>query len=428
MLSSVRLCAAAVCCLALCFGSDGAAAQSSEDAPPAIRVRLMDDTEADRTRLRAEGGPLQLIDGENGLPLTTLDAGEDVLLGTRDREVYLRGEDGGLYARSLRIAPTQGAQWSLASATEGFRPYIGDLRVAPDSANPERLQLINAVPLEDYVASVVASEYTMDDIEGAKAMAVVARTYALRATDKFGRAYDHVDHVLSQVYKGTATITPEARAAAESTRGEVLTYDGSLIEATYFSASGGHTANNEDVWDADEVLPYLRGKPDPYTDQSPHRRWRVTVPRSELLDHLSNRFDRTIEGFLIDERSADGRVHTIELLTATGDPLPMQANAFRLFINEHFPSVNLKSTWFDARRSGNQYVFDGRGYGHGVGLSQWGAHEMAARGYSYREILTFYYTDVQIEPLDYADVPSQPPLARQSPPPDTTETNRRIGW
>ena len=428
MLSFARLCAAAVCCIGLLFVSDGAAAQSSDTAPPAVRVRLMDDTEADRTRLRVEGGPLRLVDGESGLPLTTLEAGTEVVLGTRDREVYLRSEDGGLYARSLRIAPTQGARWSLASATEGFRPYVGDLRVAPDSANPERLQLINAVPLDDYVASVVASEYTLDDVEGAKAMAVVARTYALRASDKFGADYDHVDHVLSQVYKGTSTITSEARSAAESTRGEVLTYGGSLIEATYFSASGGHTADNEDVWDADEVLPYLRGKSDPYTDQSPHRRWSTTVPRPDLLDHLSDRFDRSIEGFLIDELSSDGRVSTIELLTAEGDPLRMQANAFRLFINEHFPSVNLKSTWFDARRSGNQYVFDGRGYGHGVGLSQWGAHEMASRGYSYREILTFYYTDVQIEHLEYADAPPQPPLARQTPPRDTTKTDRRIGW
>jgi stage II sporulation protein D len=120
----------------------------------------------------------------------------------------------------------------------------------------------------------------------------------------------------------------------------------------------------------------------------------------------------------------------------------MNANDFRLVVNRGVDGDPLKSTWFDARRSGNQYVFDGRGFGHGVGLNQWGAHEMAKRGKSYRDILTFYYTGVDIEQLGGVDKdPRDAPVARTPPTPEPdpaspTETRersvdtdqRRIGW
>jgi stage II sporulation protein D len=122
----------------------------------------------------------------------------------------------------------------------------------------------------------------------------------------------------------------------------------------------------------------------------------------------------------------------------------MNANDFRLVVNRGVDGNPLKSTWFDARRSGNRYVFDGRGFGHGVGLSQWGAHEMAKRGKSYRDILTFYYTDVRIEQLGDVDkdprdapvarTPSTPkpepgaPPATDSQEPSVDTDQRRIGW
>jgi stage II sporulation protein D len=107
----------------------------------------------------------------------------------------------------------------------------------------------------------------------------------------------------------------------------------------------------------------------------------------------------------------------------------MNANTFRLVVNHGLNDAPLKSTWFDARRQGDRYVFDGRGFGHGVGLNQWGAHAMAQQGKTYREILNFYYTDVEIQRLDSVDKdPVDAPVARnpRPSPPDTTE--RRIGW
>jgi stage II sporulation protein D len=110
----------------------------------------------------------------------------------------------------------------------------------------------------------------------------------------------------------------------------------------------------------------------------------------------------------------------------------VSSNDFRLAVNRSLSGVNLKSTLFDARRSGDQYVFEGQGFGHGVGLSQWGAHEMANRGFGYRDILSFYYTDVALTTLDDADAiplePTTPIASNPAPEASGTETTRRIGW
>jgi stage II sporulation protein D len=383
--------------------------------------------------LRAADGTLRLTTGEHASTLARLDPGETASVGTRSGEVYVRLGQGGFYAQSLRVQPASPTtQWTLTHAGTGSQTYTGPLSVHVDGDGRGPLQLVNTVPLETYVAGVVASEYTLDDTEGMKAMAVVARTYALRGAAASTESYDHVDHVRSQVYRGVASITPAARSAVEATRGEVLTYDGRVIQAVYSSSSGGHTANNEDVWDADEELPYLRGKRDPYDTASPHDDWRATVSRPALLRALSRHYGFNVDGFLLGDRSADGRVETIELLGGTGTQ-EVSSNDFRLAVNRGVSGVNLKSTMFDARRSGDRYVFEGRGFGHGVGLSQWGAHEMARRGFGYHDILAFYYTDVAITQLDEAeDMPIAPatPIASTSAPEETSEkeTTRRIGW
>jgi len=98
-------------------------------------------------------------------------------------------------------------------------------------------------------------------------------------------------------------------------------------------------------------------------------------------------------------------------------------------VNRNLEDVTLKSTWFSAQRNGDAYVFDGRGFGHGVGLSQWGAHTMAKRGKTYREILRFYYTDVEIESVEDVEFdPVTAPVAKSPSPSETDTTTRRIGW
>ena len=313
------------------------------------------------------------------------------------------------------------------------RSYTGAFEIRPDG---ETLEVVNAVPLEQYVASVVASEYGLDDVEGAKAMAVVARTYAVRGSDKFDGAYAHVDHTISQVYRGMSAITDASRAAARATAGEVLTYNSHLIEAVYFSSSGGHTANNEDVWDASDELPYLRGRQDPYDAVAPHHTWQTSVSRAAVLRGLERQFGGSVRGFYLGDASSSGRLLTLELLRPSGAREPVEAGAFRRAVNRAAGREVLRSTWFEARREGSRYVFDGRGYGHGVGMSQWGAHGMAQSGRSYRDILAFYYQGATLTQLDNAErPPAQLALDdtdSEEPPPAASTSTRsrsgRIGW
>jgi len=413
--------------LLLCW-TEAAVAQSSSP----VRVRVLDSQQPTSVTVKATGGDLRVHLPETSAPVMRLRPGESATLSLRGPEVAIKRDADGIYASSLDIQPDDGVAWTLASG-EITRTYTGPLHVEADGRH---LQLVNHAPLDDYVASVVAAEYGFEDLEGSKAMAVVARTYGIRASTKFDTGdYDHVDNTVSQVYRGIRAITPTSRRATQATAGEVLTHEETLIEAVYFSSSGGHTANNEDVWDAKEVLPYLRGRRDPYDSNSPHHRWKTTVSRSQLLNALSNEFGTRITGFVLGKRSEEGRLKTVTLLTP-GGRMTVRANDFRLAITRRLPDADLKSTWFDASRRGDTYRFNGRGFGHGVGLSQWGIHEMSDRGKSYRDMLGFYYAGVEIRSADgdMLDVPDRP-LATSPPPQERKdnrekeeESTRRIGW
>lgn len=369
-----------------------------------VRIRLLDLKEPVTIALSAHDGTVQLYAGDHDEPLMPLAPEQKALVSRASNQLHVQVDGLALFAASLRIEPEAGAHFGVEirdAATGGtLRRYAGRLFVEADGSDWE-IQLINEVPLEEYVASVVASEYGFDDLAGAKAMAVLVRTYTLGVLGKYGSEYDHVDHTLSQVYGGLDRVTPVSLEATRQTRGQVLTYDDELVRAVYFSTSGGHTADNETVWDG-PPRPYLRGIPDPYGDTSPHASWSTRIPRTRLLSELSSAYGHDVNGFVIDARSSEGRVTSIALLHADGSRTTIGGNEFRLLATRHFGARSIRSTLFDARRDGNEYVFDGRGFGHGVGMSQWGAHDMAQRGNSYTDILNFYYAGVELSRLDEA--------------------------
>jgi len=404
-------------------------AQSEADDLSGVRVRLNHQSVLRSAQLEVEDGPLR-VRLPSGGSVMRLNAGETSTLGLRQNEVSIRHGEKGLYATRLHLQPSQDdATWTLSFENREDRTYTGGLYVAPASQPQSSLLVVNDVPIEDYVASVVASEYGLDDTEGAKAMAVVARTYGLFTSEKFGGAYDKADGTASQVYEGVGAVTKDSKQAARATDGEVLTYDGNLIQAVYFSSSGGHTADNEAVWKAKKPIPYLRGKKDPYDTGSPHHNWTTTMRRQAVLRALTRHRGTSVEGFTINDRSPDGRVKSVNVLQSNGGRHAMSANAFRLLVNREVDGASLKSTFFDARRRGSEYVFDGHGFGHGVGLSQWGAHAMAEQGKSYREILRFYYTGVEIEKIGGVEFdPVDAPVAKEPAVTRSDTTDRRIGW
>lgn len=312
----------------------------------------------------------------------------------RGNSVQLEAAAGRVNAPDIRLEPLGPGEIQI-EAQSVRRSYAGSLWISAP-ASELTLEIINHVPLEEYVASVVSSEYGLSDLEGSKAMAVAARTYGLRSLLGSGARFDHVDHTGSQVYKGTLTVTPLARQAAHATAGQVLTYNDRLIEAVYSSSSGGHTANNEDVWQS-SPYPYLRGKRDPWDSLSPNHSWEVSIKTDELHRALENALRLNLEHVEVAEQGSDGRVIAIGLNPKRGRTHTIAADEFRRIIRSSLGEMRLKSTRFDLDKKRGRYVFTGSGFGHGVGLSQYGAHGMALAGKSYTEILHFYYSGVLLE-------------------------------
>jgi stage II sporulation protein D len=251
------------------------------------------------------------------------------------------------------------------------------------------LQVVNRVPLEDYVAGTLGREvYQSWAPETLKAQAVVARTYALyqRARRPAEAGFDLAADTSSQVYGGVDAETPGVRAAVDSTRGEVLEYEGEAILAAFHSASGGRTASAEEVWG--EPLPYLVSIPVRHEEDSPDTYWRARVSGTTLaraLIPLGHPLG-SIREARVTERSASGRALAVALVGSEGSAR-VSARALRTALGA---SV-VRSTLFEIRPAQDGFVLVGSGHGHGVGMSQWGAQAMAQRGASYREILATFY-------------------------------------
>lgn len=370
-----------------------------------VRVRLFGGQALRAVTLSATDAPLTVR--ADGLAVGTLAPGQraEVVLAGGRLEVRLAGRV--VPATHVALGDAEAAVHVGAGRT--VRRYPGAIHA---TAAGDRLQIVNHAPLEPYVASVVAAEYPFQEIEGVKAQAILARTYALRHQGSRG-SYDVEDSEASQVYRGLEGVTPVARRAAEETRGVVLTYGGRLTEATYFSSSGGHTASNESVWGT-APLPYLRGIPDPYDQQSPNYRWTVTAPAARVHAALSQRFGGAVTGFSVESRSPEGRVVHVRLHGARRDLV--SGNDFRLAVNAVLGARTLRSTLFEVAMSGDAYRFEGGGFGHGVGMSQYGARGRAQAGYSAEQILAAYFGGTSLSLYDRGAVSALgAELARHEP-------------
>ncbi len=370
------------------------------DQPSTVRIGVLGTLQPQRVTVLADEGDLVVMRSGETIPAVTIPRGISVQVSISGENVVVDGPGGAISAPAFRLLPSRGAltvDVVTGKALRSPRIYKGFLDVRPETGRSSRLLLINEVDLESYVASVLSREYGLKDVEGSKAMAIVARTYALKSAGKLGPDIHHSDHISSQVYDGEGVVTPLMRSAAEATQGLVLSYRGELCEATYSSSSGGHTAGNETVWKG-RPLPYLRGKADPY-DRSPQQNWKWIVSSRKLLDAFSANRKATITGISEGKRGTDGRLHTVTLHHADGTRESMVGNDFRMTVTRYFGAASMKSTLSTFSLIGEDYVFKGSGYGHGVGLSQWGAHEMARQGFNYSDILAFYFPGTSVTPL-----------------------------
>ena len=372
--------------------------------PDSISIRLLKEHQP-RSIVVSGSGDVAILSDDHEHPIETLRKRERFTITTDNRQLLVEIGDHAIYALSIQILQPLDEEIGIEvverNVGRATRTYRGSIQITPDPSDPSILRIINHVGVEDYVMGVLAKEFNFRKEPAAtQAMAIAARTQAYRALRQNGPAFELPDNDTWQVYGGNEGITKTIVQSVNATQGLVLTYNGDLIEAVYSASSGGHTANNEDVWDASTSLPYLRGQQDPYDENAPYHTWNTRIPRLALHRALGDALQYQVRGIEVMNRSQDGRAQTMTIIGPQNDSRTLSGNNFRLIANRAFGSNELKSTLFQLSSSGADYVFRGNGFGHGVGLNQWGAHEMSKRGANAQEILAFYYPNTVIESFD----------------------------
>lgn len=321
------------------------------------------------------------------------------------------------------------------------------------------LTVSNVIGLEDYVQGVIVREMSYSwPLEALKAQAVCARTYAYRnftASKHKSQGFDICNSTCCQVYYGMDAVTASSSRAVDETYGEYAWYNGSLIEAVYSSHDGGATESAVNVWGSN--VPYLIGKYDPYeasvSSKITNYNWTVTYTAQELTDLLNSKgyTNSGIVDFRVTKTSPTGNAIEITFTDSSGKSWSKIRDDCRTFLglrSIHYTVTSSGGSKAASANGGyvvdgsgslssldgayaidgsgsvgalseNAYVIDGSGavsqasassggdgstvftitgsgWGHNVGMSQWGAYAMAQQGYNYKDILTFYYTGIEV--------------------------------
>lgn len=246
---------------------------------------------------------------------------------------------------------------------------------------------IQKLDLESYIQGVLAGEMSSSWPEEAlKAQAIAARTYAImRMSERKDRAYNLTNSINHQVFKRKSD--QKLEVAVRETRGMILTFDNRPINALFHSTCGGHTTDAKSVWGGSSKA-HLKGVVCGFCRSSPHSSWSVAIP----LDEFQKKFSREIKGLRILNRSSDGHVTEIQLMGPK--PLTISGNDLRMRLGP----MRVKSTLVkDISMLGNKIQISGRGFGHGLGMCQYGAKGMAKAGKVYSQILYHYYPGTTIK-------------------------------
>ncbi len=377
-------------------------------------------------------------DGTSHIETGTLNGNEFVISAVSASSVAINGslivETGG---SNLSVVPMSG------NIKIDGKEYRGGALFT--SASDTTLNVMNVLPIEEYLYGVIASEMPSSwNLEALKAQALCARGFAVSNFNKHSSEGFNVCATTNcQVYNGVSAETQSTINAVDETRGQVVMYDGKVIESLFYSSSGGYTANVKNVWGSS--IPYLSGVEDPYeSEDTPRYSWSATLSNAEIADALrangtdigelvslsalTDETGRTYEltavgtlGTHVMKRQATytpfyskgvlSQKFTISPVTAGGRTLyaiskaPKNVLSSYTAINSAGIKTNISSGFSiisakgkDTYTSGTVtgYTFSGGGWGHGVGMSQYGAKGMADSGFTYDAILAHYYPGTTI--------------------------------
>lgn len=293
-----------------------------------------------------------------------------------------------------------GSAVTIRSIEHGIR--IGNLGVYGDTVTIRRVsgnkvEVINRIPVDDYLKGVIPFEANPAwSLEALKAQAVASRTYAVfKMIERINEDYDVSSGVYSQVYSGKKIENPKTNQAVDDTRGEILLYKNKVFPGYFHSTCGGRTTGVELVWRVKPVEP-LKGVECKFCAKSPHYKWETVFSPKEIKEKMAAKGGipvQTVKSIRLGKIDASGRAHEI----AVGSDWmrkSVDADAFRVWMGPEKLKSNL-ITRVSVTEDG-KFRFRGRGWGHGVGICQYGMKHLGELGYGYREILSYYYPGASI--------------------------------
>lgn len=298
---------------------------------------------------------------------------------------------------SLTVRPSSGSG-KAQTWFKGYK-YYGDFEYVRRTGG--KITVINIVDIEDYVKGVITSEMSATwPLEALKAQALCARTFTASNFGTYSSyGFDVTNDTYSQAYRGLGLATDRSDSAVDQTAGQYLTYNGKLISALYYSSNGGGSENSENVFSA--AYAYLKGKEDPFeaaiSSINGKSAWSFTVSKADVyaaLKRYNYRLDLTDVSGISVTYSDTGNAVGLALTDSAGKSATLLRSSCYSFSTGY---LSLPSIHYTVEDKGTSFVFTGGGWGHSVGMSQFGAYAMASKyGYTYDQIVNFYYTGVSL--------------------------------
>lgn len=389
-------------------GIAGAAAAKSEE--PIIRVGLL--RKVTSAEIQSDFS-YRILDGSTDKVLEKSKSGSSSAEISGDKVNF-----SGKSAKSIRLKPNKEGQLFSVNG----KKYRGSIELLNQGG---KLTVVNSLPVDQYLYGVLPKEMSPSwPLEALKAQAVAARSYALHTTGKHkNEGFDVCTTTDCQVYTGYDGEHAKTNEAVNQTRGEVLVHNGEVILAVFHAAGGGYTEHSENVWSS--PIPYLRGVED-FDEGTPNYQWTIEMKVSEFSKKLQ------AKGYLIgdikridlsplqkrplksQDRGISGRVLQMKVegtkgtVTISGteirSTLGLKSSLFDVFVKENAKDKKVqiekaKSDW--GKNKDTILVIDGFGWGHGLGMSQWGAKSYAEKHEKdkdvYLQILTHYYSGAKVE-------------------------------
>ena len=288
--------------------------------------------------------------------------------------------------KHLRIIPRKYFYIPIADKNVKYRGVLDFIDVGD-----KKFHSVNVLELEKYVQGVLYHEISNKwPMQATMAQAIVVRSYAVyQMFENKDQFFDVTNDVYSQVYGGKSAERYRTNLAVKRTKGVVLMYEGKVLPAYFHSNSGGHTEDVRELWKHDLVPLY--GRKSDFSIGMPGYLWKKNIQLKDIQKQFNKKghnLDR-IKDVRIFHRTKSGRVKTLLITTRTGENLEISGKEFRAMMGFNV----IRSNLYDVSMRGYFLDIVGRGWGHGVGMCQWGAYNMGKKRFKYKEILSFYYPE-----------------------------------